>query len=123
MCFLARRALAWIKLGLMVAALPLSASASNYSDIWWNPSESGWGLTIADHDTNIFAVWYTYRAEGRPVWYTIPGGAFSNGRQFFDGDWTSPNLPYKSRRCQYVTGGGKWHVAGTPRSSSVRRSS
>ena len=35
---------------------PLLLSSTNYSDIWWNPNESGWGLTIADHETHIFAV-------------------------------------------------------------------
>ena len=63
-----------------------SGSAANYSDIWWDANESGWGVTIADHDTNIFGVLYTYRADGRPVWFTIPGGAFSQGRRIFQGD-------------------------------------
>jgi hypothetical protein len=69
----------------MVQAQSVSA-VENYSDIWWNANESGWGVTIADHDTNIFAVLYTYRADGRPVWFTIPGGAFSQGRRIFQGD-------------------------------------
>ena len=60
--------------------------SSNYSDIWWNPSESGWGLTIADHETQLFAVWYTYRQDGSPTWFVIPGGTFSQGRRIFTGD-------------------------------------
>jgi len=78
--------------------LTLSAAASvtatfngfaafvNVSDIWWNPNESGWGLTLADHETQIFGVWYTYDASGAPVWYVIPGGTFSSDFRFFDGD-------------------------------------
>jgi hypothetical protein len=61
-------------------------NADNYSDIWWNPLESGWGVTIADHETNIFGVLYAYRSDGRPVWFTIPGGTFSQGRRIFQGD-------------------------------------
>ena len=36
--------------------------AANYSDIWWNPAESGWGVTFTQHSTSnqVFAVWYTY---------------------------------------------------------------
>jgi hypothetical protein len=75
---------------LIASTLMLSfvkcASAENYSDIWWNPLESGWGVTIADHETNIFGVLYAYRADGRPVWFTIPGGTFSQGRRIFQGD-------------------------------------
>lgn len=63
-----------------------TSAAANYSDIWWNPSESGWGLNIADHQTQIFAVWYTYRQDGSPTWFVIPGGVFSQGRRIFSGD-------------------------------------
>ena len=62
------------------------AYAQNYSDIWWNPAESGWGLTIADHGSQLFAVWYTYDVNGKPTWFTIPGGTFSNGKRNFSGD-------------------------------------
>ena len=71
---------------LCVLALANTAHAQNYSDIWWNPAESGWGLTIADHGTQLFAVWYTYDVNGKPTWFTIPGGTFSNGKRNFSGD-------------------------------------
>ncbi len=81
---------AWAQaLGYFLAFLALAvpaAQAQNYSDIWNNPAESGWGLTIADHETQLFAVWYTYRADGSPTWFTIPGGTFSEGRRYFTGD-------------------------------------
>ena len=63
-----------------------SALAQNYSDIWWNPAESGWGLTVADHETQIFAVWFTYRQDGSPTWFVIPGGTFTQGRRIFNAD-------------------------------------
>ena len=65
-------------LGLILSLVCGVAHAANYSDIWWNPAESGWGITLADHETTLFGVWYTYRADGKPVWYTIPGGTFSS---------------------------------------------
>ena len=58
----------------------------NYSDIWWNPLESGWGLTIADHQSQLFAVWYTYRNDGAPTWFVIPGGSLTQDRTLFSGD-------------------------------------
>ena len=70
---------------LVKPAIATSASQRNYSDIWWNPLESGWGVTIADHVTNIFAILYAYRADGRPVWFAVPGGTFSQGRRIFQG--------------------------------------
>jgi hypothetical protein len=71
---------------LCAAFAPIAALAQNYSDIWWNSAESGWGLTIADHQSNLFAVWFTYRQDGKPTWYVIPGGTFTNNRQHFEGD-------------------------------------
>ena len=35
--------------------------------------------------------------------------------------WSSPAIPDTLRRCQYVTGGGKWHVGRTRQSSSEKR--
>lgn len=43
----------------------------NYTDIWWNSpagSESGWGVFITHQGDNLFVVWFTYDADGRPLW-------------------------------------------------------
>ena len=73
------------------------ARAENYSDLWWNPSESGWGLTIADHETQLFAVWYTYRSDGKPTWFVIPGGSFDSSRHVFTGDiYQTTGPPYSA---------------------------
>jgi len=59
------------------------ASATNYSDIWWNPQESGWGINLFHQDNLIFATWFTYDANGRDSWYTVspaqvqPDGSFT----------------------------------------------
>ena len=52
-------------LALAALLLPVLGYAENYSDMWFNPSESGWGVTIADHETDLFAVFYTYDTDGR----------------------------------------------------------
>ncbi len=76
------------------AAAPAS---SNYSDIWWNAAESGWGITIADHQTQLFIVWYTYRLDGSPTWFVIPGGTLSGGKRFFSGDiYQTTGPPYSA---------------------------
>src|SRR6476469_9201068 len=74
-------------------ALPLAAQvvpATNYTDLWWNPNESGWRLTITQHDATrqIWAIGYTYDPRQqdpsgggayKPLWINMPGG-----------QWTSP---------------------------------
>ena len=58
---------------------PANAPAFDYTDLWWNPNESGWGLSITQHATHvIFAAWFTYGADGNPVWYTLPSGTWSS---------------------------------------------
>lgn len=85
--------IAWFRFTWFLAALAAvgaftapSAHAQDYSDIWWNPNESGWGLTIADHGSQLFAVWFTYRQDGKPTWYVIPGGTLSSDHKHFQGD-------------------------------------
>ncbi|HUQ28101.1 MAG TPA: YncE family protein [Usitatibacter sp.] len=43
----------------------------NYQDLWWKSpasSESGWGVNIAHQGDTLFATWYTYGADGQPMW-------------------------------------------------------
>ena len=50
----------------------------NYTDMWWNPAESGWGMSIHQGPTNLlFAVWFVYDASGKPVWYTLEPGQWT----------------------------------------------
>jgi hypothetical protein len=57
--------------------------AFDFSDLWWNPNESGWGLNLVQHASGqVFAVMYTYEAPNRPLWLVIPGGTWSTTLQF-----------------------------------------
>ena len=31
-------------IALLLASAAMRAGATDYTDIWWNPSESGWGV-------------------------------------------------------------------------------
>ncbi len=42
------------------------------SGLWWNASESGWGVNLTQRGNNVFAVWYTYDGAGNPKWYVAP---------------------------------------------------
>jgi len=68
-------------LSLLLA--PLSAAATDYSDIWWNPSENGWGVNIAQSDTFIFATFFVYGPNNQPIWYA--GNLTDDGHGNFSG--------------------------------------
>lgn len=59
-----------------------SIATGTYGDLWWNASESGWGLSVSQQFGTLFAVWYTYAADGRPVWYVMPGGQWVSGEAY-----------------------------------------
>lgn len=55
--------------GLGNCAIPAPVAGS-YTDLWWNPAESGWGLSVTHHSTGVaFLAWYVYDGAGNPKWY------------------------------------------------------
>jgi hypothetical protein len=49
-------------------AQPNLALATNYTDLWWNAAESGWGVNFTHQGDIVFATWFTYDAAGKPWW-------------------------------------------------------
>lgn len=66
-----------------MSASVTAAPNLNYTALWWNPAESGWGINV-DHQGNIvFATLFTYDAAGAPLWLVMSNGAMqSNGTTF-----------------------------------------
>jgi len=62
------------------AAAP--AAAANYTALWWNPTESGWGLNIAHQGNVIFATLFTYDASKEPLWLFMSGGTLQSSGVF-----------------------------------------
>jgi uncharacterized protein (DUF1800 family) len=69
----ARVALACVAACLLWLVAPGSvgiaaAAAVNYQGLWWNASESGWGINFAHQGDTIFATWFTFDASSKPWW-------------------------------------------------------
>jgi hypothetical protein len=64
------------------------AGASNFTDVWWRPSESGWGVSMVHQGDLIFIAWYTYGPDGRPMW--VNGLATRRADGSFQGDLNRP---------------------------------
>jgi hypothetical protein len=53
----------------------------NVTGLWWTPSESGWGVNIAQNGAGaLFATWFVYGPDGKPVWYHMPAGQWDTRR-------------------------------------------
>jgi hypothetical protein len=67
-------------------ASPANATAltPDQSDLWWIPSESGWGMQLIQRGSVIFATLFVYGTSGTPTWYTATLDYTSNLT------WTGP---------------------------------
>jgi hypothetical protein len=59
-----------ILIALLLCGVTFRAGATDYTDIWWNPAESGWGVNLAQSDKFIFATFFVYGPGNTPTWYT-----------------------------------------------------
>ena len=52
-------------------ALPASAStfSTDYTDLWWNPAESGWGVNVIQQYNTLFVTLFVYGADGTNRWF------------------------------------------------------
>lgn len=53
-------------------AMPAMAAVTagvDYSDLWWNASENGWGAQLQQQDDVIFMTLYVYASDGAPTWF------------------------------------------------------
>ena len=66
-----------------IAFMQTDANGSTAFDaqhLWWGgASESGWGLSIAQHGTRLFNVVFAYDEVGLPTWLGMTEGAWTGG--------------------------------------------
>jgi hypothetical protein len=66
---------------------------ANYQDLWWNPAESGWGINLTHQGNTIFATWFTYVEQGRPMWFYLIANKTSQNQ--FSGRFSgTTGVPY-----------------------------
>src|SRR5437899_5388272 len=72
---------------LIVASLAVLATpatrAADYTDLWWVPAESGWGVNVVHTDNFMFLTFFIYQ-DRKPTWYSAAlsldsSGAFTGG--------------------------------------------
>lgn len=101
--FLAATLLAVAALSRPVAAQV--APAANYTDMWYLPSESGWGVSFTQHtgSNQVFAVWYTYDPRQpdpsspggfKPLWIVMPGGTWTTPTSITGGVYVTNGQPF-----------------------------
>jgi hypothetical protein len=59
-------------LAALAILLALPARAIEYTDLWWNPAESGWGLTVTHQGNVTFLAFFVFGTDGKATWYSSP---------------------------------------------------
>lgn len=72
--------------------------AVDYSALWWNANESGWGISLTQQYGIIFVTMFTYDAGGNPVWYVASycpvSGSGCTGTLYKTSGGSAPTLPW-----------------------------
>ena len=59
--------------------------------MWWaGLVENGWGVSITQHGSVQFNVFFVYDAAGKPLWYAMPGGSWNAAQNTYTGALYQP---------------------------------
>ena len=56
------------------------ASFDNFTALWWNPAQNGWGVQINHVADLLTGTWYTYGEDRRPAWFQFVARREADGR-------------------------------------------
>jgi len=97
----------------LAVALPLTARAADYTDIWWAPClpgascdatghENGWGVNLVQNGDVVFATFYVYDKAKQAIWYSSPmfantsagysGTLYQTTGSWFGGPWSPSDV-------------------------------
>ena len=89
---------------LLFAGITLPALATtDYSDMWFIPAESGWGVNLTQNENVVFMTFFIYGPDNKPTWYVAitaldangnyTGSLFSTVGTYFGAPWNPADHP------------------------------
>src|SRR5258706_8474165 len=67
---------------------------TNYTALWWVPSESGWGMNTNHQGNMMFVTLFTYASDGQPMWLVGPSMAGDGDRTFAGKIYRTTRSPF-----------------------------
>ena len=55
-----------------------TSSTTDFSDLWFNSNEEGWGMNIIQQRDVQFITIFVYAANGQPTWFVAPDTRLSS---------------------------------------------
>ena len=90
-------------------AFAQSVPAFNVTDMWWNPAESGWAISMmhSGATNQVYALWHTYdprepasdtpvSGDAKPTWIVMTGGTWATPMRFVGDAFVTNGSPYFS---------------------------
>jgi hypothetical protein len=94
---------------------PTLGSANSFgtdlSDLWYLPTESGWGVNVIHQGDVLFVTFFVYGSSGAPIWYSasetrysttlasgslvFTGPLYQTGGPWFGGSFNPANVSYR----------------------------
>ncbi len=66
-------------LAVLLLAAAFGARATDYTDIWFNHTESGWGVNVVQSDAFLFLTFFIFGPDNKPTWYVANITEDANG--------------------------------------------
>src|SRR6185437_4722556 len=75
----------------------LAVANTNYTALWWNSAESGWGLNVNQQGDIVFATLFDYDLDGTPMWLFMSKGMRQGTGDTFSGTlYRSVGAPFNA---------------------------
>jgi len=64
---------------VQATTFPPGRPLNDYTGLWYNPQESGWGLSLFQGPTHtVFGLLFVYDGANRPEWYSLQGARWTD---------------------------------------------
>ena len=64
---------------VLLCVASLGAGASEFTDVYVDTNETGWGIFVVQSDTFEFLAFFVYGEDGKPTWYSCQLSLDANG--------------------------------------------
>ena len=82
-----------------VYGLTMSAvvTGNNFTDLWWNSAESGWGVNINHQGDTLFATLFTYDLDGTAMWLVMSAGTKQSDGSYSGTLYRTTGTPFNAQ--------------------------
>ncbi|MGZ5088840.1 MAG: hypothetical protein ACXWHB_14855 [Usitatibacter sp.] len=78
---------------LFPALSPAATVTPDYTDMWWNSDESGWGANVIQQGDTMMVTLFVYDANRNPTWFVAPSVVYQ-GNSVFTGQMYETTGPW-----------------------------